>query len=90
MLASRALNADDDHGREHGLVIQADDIRWPELLVLAELATTVLDFDRHMTTNAVHAGPQCTAIQAYRRILNYNRYRTVGRDTPWPPKAAGG
>ena len=43
-----------------------------------------------MTTNAVHADcPQCTAIQAYRRILNYNRYRTVGPNTPRPPKSSG-
>ena len=87
MLASRALNAGDNHGREQGFVIQPDGIRWPELLVFAELAAEVLDFDRHMTTNAVHADcPQCTAIQAYRRILSYNRYRTVGPNTPRPPK----
>jgi hypothetical protein len=34
-VASRALNADDDHGREHGLVSQADQLRWPELQALA-------------------------------------------------------
>jgi hypothetical protein len=86
-LASRALNADDDHGREHGLVIQADQLRWPELQALAEVVKPVLDFDRHMTTNAVHRDcSQCTAIQAYRRIINYDRYRTIGPNTPWPPR----
>jgi hypothetical protein len=86
-LASRAINADDDHGREHGVVIQADQLRWPELQALAEVVKPVLDFDRHMTTNAVHSGcEQCTAIQAYRRIVNYSRYRTVGPNTPRPAK----
>jgi hypothetical protein len=88
MLANRALDADDDHGREHGLVIQADELRWPELEALAETVKAVLDFDRHMTTNAVHAEClQCTAIQAYRRIANYSRYRTVGPHTPLPKRA---
>ena len=86
-LASRAVNADDDHGREQGKVIQADELRWPELQALAEVVKPVLDFDRHMTTNAVHADcPQCTAIQAYRRIVNYSRYRTVGPNTPRPTR----
>ena len=89
-LASRAVNADDDHGREHGKVIQADELRWPELQALAEVVKPVLDFDRHMTTNAVHADCwQCTAIQAYRRIVNYSRYRTVGPNTPRPARRSG-
>jgi hypothetical protein len=81
------LNADDDHGRESGLVIQADDLRWPELQALAEVVKSVLDFDRHMTTNAVHSDCRlCTAIQAYRHIINYSRYRTVGPNTPRPQR----
>jgi hypothetical protein len=85
MLAGNAINADDDHGRSTGYVVQADKLRWPELLVLAEVIAPALDFDRHMTTNAVHADcPQCTAVQAYRRITGYLRYRTVGPDTPRP------
>jgi hypothetical protein len=49
----------------------------------------VPDFDRHMATNAVHADcGQCTAIQAYRRIVNYSRYRTVGPNTPRPKRQA--
>ena len=87
-LASRALSADDDHGREHGMVVQADQLRWPELQALADVVKPVLDFDQHMTTNAVHPDcPQCTAIQAYRRTVNYSRYRTVGPNTPRPKRA---
>jgi hypothetical protein len=86
-VASRALNADDDHGREHGLVSQADQLRWPELQALAEVVKPMLGFDRHMTTNALRSGcRQFTAIQAYRRIVNYSRYRTVGPNTPRPAK----
>jgi hypothetical protein len=47
----------------------------------------MLDFDRHMITDAVHAEcRQCTAIQAYRRIVNYSRYRAVGPNTPRPTR----
>jgi hypothetical protein len=47
----------------------------------------MLGFDRHMTTNALRSGcRQFTAIQAYRRIVNYSRYRTVGPNTPRPAK----
>jgi hypothetical protein len=83
MLAGEAINADDDHGRENLLVIQADKLRWPELRALAEVAAAVLDFDRHMAVNAVHDDClQCTAIQAYRRVRSYDRYRTIGPNTP--------
>lgn len=83
MLAGEALAADDDHGRAHDRVVQADGLRWPELLVLAEVVAPALDFDRHMTTNAVHADcGQCTAIQAHRRILGHLRHRTIGPATP--------
>jgi hypothetical protein len=83
MLASRAINADDDHGRASEMVVQADGLRGPELLTFAELVAPTLNFEHHMTTNAVHANcDQCTAIQAHRRIASYNRYRTVGPNTP--------
>jgi len=43
-----------------------------------------------MTTDAVHAEClQCTAIEAYRRIVNYFRYRRVGPNTPRPPRPSG-
>jgi hypothetical protein len=87
MLAGNAIAADDDHGRTHDYVVQADKLRWPELLVLADVIVPALDFDRHMTTNAVHTDcPQCTAIQAHRRITGYLRHRTIGPDTPRPAK----
>ena len=35
MFATRALAADDDHGRTSGLVVQADGLRWDELDALA-------------------------------------------------------
>jgi hypothetical protein len=35
--ASRALAADDDHGRGHGVVVQADGLSWDEVDALAEL-----------------------------------------------------
>ena len=38
-------------------------------------------------TRRAGAAGQCTAIQAYRRIVNYSRYRTVGPHTPRPERA---
>ena len=38
LYAARALTADDDHGREHGVVVQADGLLWAELTDLVGLA----------------------------------------------------
>ena len=45
--AGRAIAADDDHGREHGMVTQADGLRWDELDALADLTATALDVAGH-------------------------------------------
>jgi hypothetical protein len=83
MLAGRSIAADDDHGREQERVVQADGLRWPELLTLAEVVAPALDFGRHMVANAYHPGcRECVALQAHRRLTGYTRYRTVGPDTP--------
>jgi hypothetical protein len=43
-----------------------------EAEALAEVLRPVLDHDRHVTTGAVHPDcPQCTAIEACRRIVDY-------------------
>ena len=81
--ASRALAADDDHGRAHCVVVQADGLSWDEIDALAELTLPVLDAARHGGVGSGHPRcPSCTAIGAYRRIAAHRRYRTVGPDTP--------
>jgi hypothetical protein len=83
VFASRALAADDDHGRGGGLVTQADGLRWDELSALAAATVSMLDWERHSGPGTWH--PQCavcTAISAHRRITNHQRYRTVGPSTP--------
>ena len=40
LYAGRALVADDEHGRQHGFVVQADGLLWPEL---DDLATAPAD-----------------------------------------------
>src|SRR3569623_3671317 len=46
--AGRALVADDEHGRQHGLVVQADGLLWPEHDDLATLVEQVLDPRQHV------------------------------------------
>jgi hypothetical protein len=79
LYAARAVVADDQHGREHGLVVQADRLRWDELEDLVGLAGPVLDPARHAGTGTWHpACPACRGAQAAARIRNHRRYRTVG------------
>lgn len=80
--AARALAADDDHGRAHGLVVQADGLLWVELDDLARLAEPVLDPSRHAGPGAWHPDcPACRGAQAAARIRTHRRYRTVGPGT---------
>lgn len=77
--AARALVADDDHGREHGIVVQADGLIWAELDDLARLVEPVLDPTRHAGRGAWHPDcPACNGAQAAARIRTHRRYRTVG------------
>lgn len=81
--AGRALSADDDHGRRHGVVVQADDLRWAELDALAELVEPLIDPREHGGTGTWHPRCRtCSAIAPHRRITAHRRYRTVGPQTP--------
>jgi hypothetical protein len=77
--AERALVADDDHGRAHGLVVQADGLLWAELDDLARLVAPLLDERQHAGPGSWHADcPGCRGAQAAARIRTHRRYRTVG------------
>jgi hypothetical protein len=83
LYAARALVADDDHGREHGVVVQADGLLWAELEDLVELTAQsgcqVLDPARHAGTGTWHPNcPACRGAQAAARIRTHRRYRTIG------------
>lgn len=79
LYAARALLADDDHGRGHGMVVQADGLRWAELEDLVGLAEPVLDPARHAGTGTWHPKcPACRGAQAAARIRTHRRYRTIG------------
>ena len=81
--AARALVADDEHGRTHGLVVQADGLIWAELDDLARLADPVLDPGRHAGPGSWHPDcPDCRAAQAAARIRAHRRFRTVGPTRP--------
>lgn len=79
LFAARALVADDDHGRGHGVVVQADGLLWAELEDLVGLAGPVLDPARHAGTGTWHPNcPACRGAQAAARIRTHRRYRTIG------------
>jgi hypothetical protein len=83
LYADRALVADDEHGRQHGLVIQADGLLWPELDDLATLVEPVLDPRLHAGPGTWHVDcPSCRAAQAAARLRTHRRYRTVGPRRP--------
>lgn len=83
LYASRALAADDDHGRVHGLVVQADALLWPELADLAWLAEPGLDAGRHGGTGTWHPRcRECRAAVAAARVRAWRRYRTIGPAGP--------
>ena len=90
LLAGRALVADDEHGRQHGVVGQADGLRWAELDRLAEVAWSAVDADQHADVGTWHQGcVDCEVLLAVARIRARNRYRTVGPGThgrEQPPK----
>lgn len=79
LYAGRALVADDDHGRRHGVVVQADGLLWAELEDLADLAEPALDPTRHAGTGTWHPDcPRCRGAQAAARVRSRRRYRTIG------------
>ncbi|MEN3361522.1 MAG: hypothetical protein V7637_5504 [Mycobacteriales bacterium] len=64
-----AILADDDHGRDRGLVVQADELRWSELAELARLAGARVDQDGHAAAGGWHQNcPACQAAAAIARI----------------------
>ncbi len=74
-----AVVADDEHGRGHGLVIQADGLIWAELDDLARIVEPVLDPGRHAGPGTWHPDcVGCRGAQAAARIRTHRRYRTVG------------
>jgi hypothetical protein len=85
LYASRALAADDEHGRIHGVVVQADGLLWPDLVDLAWLATPALDPRRHGGTGTWHPNcRECRASTAVAHITTHHHYRTVGPLHPHP------
>jgi hypothetical protein len=86
LYAGRALTADDDHGRAHGLVVQADELRWAELEHLVRLAESRLEPGQHADVGTWHQDcPDCQAVLAIGRIRARHRYRTVSPRRARPP-----
>jgi len=87
LYAGRALAADDDHGRRHGLVVQADGLRWVELQDLVRLAGPALDPAQHAGPGTWHPNcPDCRGALAAARVRSHRRFRTVGPGlTELPP-----
>jgi hypothetical protein len=78
MIATAAILADDEHGRELGLVVPADQLHWQELYALADLVAPGLDLQHHGGVGTWHPDCRaCTAVTAYQRIVGHKRYRSV-------------
>jgi hypothetical protein len=79
LYVARALAADDEHGRQHGVVVQADGMFWAELDDLARLAEPALDPARHGGPGTWHPRcPDCRGALAAARVRSHRHYRTVG------------
>ena len=79
IVATSAVAADDDHGRAHGAVVQADELRWEELYALADLIASALDLEHHGGAGTWHPDcSACVAITAHNRLTAHKRYQTVG------------
>jgi hypothetical protein len=90
LFAARALAADDVHGGAHGLVVQADELRWAELEQLVRLAESQLEPGRHAAVGTWHQDcPDCQAVLAIGRIRARHRYRTVSSRSPPRPRGPG-
>jgi hypothetical protein len=80
LYGASAVRADDDLGRESGLVVQADELRWDELVELIRVAEEQLAIARHAGLDDWHPGCRdCQAVLAIARIRARYHYRTVGR-----------
>jgi len=70
LYAAAAVEADDEHGRGHGLITQHYDIKIADLATVIELAEQTQD-GRHAVAGILHADcPQCLAAQALGRVRN--------------------
>jgi hypothetical protein len=79
IVAASAIAAADEHGRAHGIAVQADGLRWDELYALTDLIASALDVDHHGSVGSWHPDcSACTAITAHSRITAHKRYQTVG------------
>jgi hypothetical protein len=88
LYAGAAVRADDERGRDAGMVVQADELRWTELQQLLRLAQIEAQIRAEAGGHAVgaHPGcPDCAAITAVTRI----RSRATAAAHPPPPDETG-
>jgi hypothetical protein len=78
LYGAAAVRADDDRGRDAGLVVQADELRWAELEELLRLVEPEVAADGHPDGPARHV--DCAAAAAVARV----RDRAVRRHRPGP------
>jgi hypothetical protein len=90
LYAGRAVRADDEYGRDAGLVIQADELRWAEVERLMRVAEEHLDEGAHAGVGTWHPGcADCEAVLVVARVRSRYRFRTVPAARDLPPGASG-
>jgi hypothetical protein len=71
LLSSRVLAADDRRGRDLGLVVQHNELRWPDLLDVLDGVVPVIDDLGHPLPGC--AGAPCGVCRARRALLRVQR-----------------
>ena len=89
LYGSRLLEADDEHGHRHGLVVQQDQVRWEDVRVLARFVAPIVAGLDHPQPSCVGAGcPSCQAVRAWARFKSTWEASELGDPTPhdwnWP------
>jgi hypothetical protein len=73
----RVLRADDVHGREHGLLVQHDEVRWADVLAVAVFATPAIEALGHPRPGCAVDG-SCGACEVVRAL---GRIRSIWRSS---------
>lgn len=89
----RVVEADDEHGHRHGLVVQHDDVRWDDVRALARLVGPVVaKLDHPQSGCGVEGCLSCPAVRAWARLRSAWQATELGDPTPhdwtWPGPSA--
>ena len=70
LVADRVLEGDDAHGRDYGLVVQHDEVRWTDLVAVLSVTERLLAGSGHPLPECAGSGgcQECRAVRALARL----------------------